>query len=98
MVQGGALKMHCVSTRGFEPHSQHIRVAQWKRSGLITQRSLDRNQALITHFAPIAQLVERTAVNREVSGSNPLGSVFSCKYNQCIFLDMYRYDQRKLYN
>ena len=24
--------------------------------------------------APIAQLVERTAVNREVSGSNPLGS------------------------
>ena len=34
--------------------------------------SLDRNQALV--HAPIAQLVERTAVNREVSGSNPLGS------------------------
>ena len=35
------------------------------------------------YIAPIAQLVERTAVNREVYGSNPYGSVYFYLLHRC---------------
>ena len=58
LVQGGRLKIFCVRTRGFKSHSMHLgggrlthssSLAQRKRVGPITQRSVDQNyQELFT--------------------------------------------------
>ena len=38
------------------------RVAQWKRAGPITQRSVDRNHALLIYFFPIKELKLRSTL------------------------------------
>ena len=54
------------------------RVAQWKRAGPITQRSVDRNYALLKVFVsmvesgvPLAQRIARWTSNPKVLGSIP---------------------------
>ena len=54
------------------------RVAQWKRAGPITQRSVDRNYALLNVFVPmvesgvpLAQRIARWTSNPKVLGSIP---------------------------
>ena len=51
------------------------RVAQWKRAGPITQRSVDRNYALLETFLcqhdPLAQRIARWTSNPKVLGSIP---------------------------
>ena len=43
-------KIQCLFKDGFCNAPWHSRVAQWKRAGPITQRSVDRNHALLTFF------------------------------------------------
>ena len=62
--------------RGFKSHSRHtsgmlsalacpkIGMAQWKRGGPITHRSLDRNQVPIPYLACIAQWLEQSTADR----------------------------------
>ena len=54
------------------------KVAQWKRAGPITQRSVDRNYALLSLFmpmegsgVPLAQRIARWTSNPKVLGSIP---------------------------
>ena len=46
----GALHQKMVQIYTQALHEQESRVAQWKRAGPITQRSVDRNYALLKHF------------------------------------------------
>ena len=57
-------------------------MAQWKRAGPITQRSVDRNYALLNGFVPmvesgvpIAQRIARWTSNPKVLGSIPAGNI-----------------------
>ena len=47
-VQGGALKIYCVRTRGFEPHTMHkdARVAQWIRRGTSNPKTAGSSPAV----------------------------------------------------
>ena len=65
-------------------------MAQWKRAGPITQRSVDRNYALLNLFVPmvesgvpLAQRIARWTSNPKVLGSIPRWDVHFCltKYN-----------------
>ena len=66
-------------------------MAQWKRAGPITQRSVDRNYALLRIFmiffrygVPLAQRIARWTSNPKVLGSIPRWDDLFCPTNPTV--------------
>ena len=74
LVGPGQLTLNQQTSVRIRVGTKKSKLAQWKRVGLITRRSQDRNLDLLIQIfykALLAQLVERTAFNRVAEGSSP---------------------------